>query len=208
LDENAGALRQDWPRIPLPGSKELLEGSAALGRRLAALLNPEQPVQGVTKGDIRPELRAIGAITHAERPSVNLAAGDLDLTAGWGYLGAAKAVMPGGGKALKREYAEDEAAAPRALGEATLDVYLNDSVYWRNIPKRVWEYHIGGYQVIKKWLSYRDKRVLGRSLMAEEARYVTEMARRIAAILLMEPELDANYQAVKANTYPWPQGTA
>jgi len=30
------------------------------------------------------------------------------------------------------------------------------------------------------------------------------MARRIAAILLMEPELDANYNAVKESTYPWP----
>jgi len=28
-------------------------------------------------------------------------------------------------------------------------------------------------------------------------------ARRIAAILLMEPELDANYEAVKKSTYPW-----
>jgi len=32
-------------------------------------------------------------------------------------------------------------------------------------------------------------------------------ARRIAAILLMEPELDANYNAVKENTYPWPGGS-
>ena len=34
-----------------------------------------------------------------------------------------------------------------------------------------------------------------------------EMARRITAILLLEPALDANYAAVKANTYPWPQGS-
>jgi hypothetical protein len=202
--ENAGALRQDWPRTPLPGSKRLLERSAGLGRKLAALLDPEQPVEGVTAGNIRAELRPIGNIAHREGRPVNPAAGDLDLNAGWGYLGTANAVMPGPGKTLRREHAEDEAAAPRALGEATFDVYLNDNVYWHNIPKRVWEYHIGGYQVIKKWLSYRDKRVLGRSLTSEEARYVTEMARRIAAILLMEPELDANYELVKANTYPWP----
>lgn len=30
------------------------------------------------------------------------------------------------------------------------------------------------------------------------------MARRIAALLLIEPELDANYGAVIANTYAWP----
>jgi hypothetical protein len=35
----------------------------------------------------------------------------------------------------------------------------------------------------------------------EEARYVTEMARRIAAILLLSPVLDANYSAAKQATY-------
>jgi hypothetical protein len=35
-------------------------------------------------------------------------------------------------------------------------------------------------------------------------REVTNMARRIAAILLLEPALNANYEAVKTNTYPWP----
>ena len=34
-----------------------------------------------------------------------------------------------------------------------------------------------------------------------EARYVTEMARRITALLLLEPALDTNYAAVKAETY-------
>jgi hypothetical protein len=57
---------------------------------------------------------------------------------------------------------------------------------------------------MKKWLSYRERDLLGRSLSLDEARYVMEMARRIAAIVLLEPALDANYEAVKANTYPWP----
>jgi hypothetical protein len=36
----------------------------------------------------------------------------------------------------------------------------------------------------------------------EEVTEVTPMARRIAAILLLEPELDANYEVVKQATYP------
>ena len=83
------------------------------------------------------------------------------------------------------------------LGERTCDVYLNDNAYWKNIPARVWDYTIGGYQVIKKWLSYRELELLGRPLTPEEAREVMNMARRIAAIVLLEPALDANYQAVK-----------
>ena len=56
---------------------------------------------------------------------------------------------------------------------------------------------------MKKWLSYRERALLGRDLAPDEARYVTEMTRRIAAIL-QEPALDASYVAVKADTYPWP----
>ncbi|MBN1475290.1 hypothetical protein JXA47_00905, partial [Candidatus Sumerlaeota bacterium] len=63
---------------------------------------------------------------------------------------------------------------------------------------------IGGYQVIKKWLSYREKAMLGRGLTMEEAEYVTEMVRRIAALIALQADLDRNYQAVKADTWPWP----
>jgi len=66
------------------------------------------------------------------------------------------------------------------LGETTCDVYLNEAAYWRNVPARVWNYYIGGYQVIKKWLSYREHDLLGRSLTFDEAREVTHMARRLA----------------------------
>ena len=40
-EANIGALRQDWPRIPLPQSAEVLRASAALGREAAALLTPK-----------------------------------------------------------------------------------------------------------------------------------------------------------------------
>lgn len=76
--------------------------------------------------------------------------------------------------------------------------------YWKNVPIRVWEYTIGGYQVMKKWLSYREEKLLGRALTRDEVRYVQEMARRMAAILLLEPALDANYASVKAHAYVWP----
>ena len=80
---------------------------------------------------------------------------------------------------------------------------LNDSAMWENVPARVWDYTIGGYQVIKKWLSYREFNILGRSLSTEEAREVTQIARRIAVILLLESALDENYLRVKAQSYNW-----
>lgn len=78
-----------------------------------------------------------------------------------------------------------------------------DAAYWRCVSANVWRYTIGGYQVIKKWLSYRERALLGRDLRPEEARYVIEMVRRIAALVLMQPELDANYERVKAGVWEW-----
>ena len=77
---------------------------------------------------------------------------------------------------------------------------------WTNVPANVWEYTLGGYPVIKKWLSYREKAILGRALKAEEVAYVSEMIRRIAAILLFSPALDANYESAKASAVEWKDG--
>ena len=65
--------------------------------------------------------------------------------------------MPGKGKIIRNE-------------NGTLDIFLNDVACWRNVPEAVWNYTIGGYQVIKKWLSYREKELLGRGLTSEEVR--------------------------------------
>ena len=192
---NAGALRMEWPRIPLPGwpdgnipraAEELLT-SAARGRELAALLDPETPVAGVTAGALRPELAAIAVPSTAD--GRNMAGDDFALTVGWGHFGAADAVMPGQGRTVERDYtaAEREALgdAIGVLGDATVDVHMNDDAWWDNVPAAVWNYKLGGYQVLKKWLSYRESKVLGRSLLPEEVQHFTDTARRIAAILLL-----------------------
>ena len=90
------------------------------------------------------------------------------------------------------------------LSDSTCDIYLSDVAYWSNIPTKVWDYNIGCYQVIKKWLSYREDPLLGRPLTKDEVRYVQEMARRITAILLLEAALNANYESIKQHTFPWP----
>lgn len=193
---NAFSLRQGWPRIPLSRTKKALLLSAVLGRRIAALLDIEKAV------DIDLRLKEIAVISRVGGGGLKPDEGHLDMTVGWGHAGKGGVCMPGTGKIETR--VQDDEDLRRAFGDETLDIYLNADAYWANIPKAVWEYHIGGYQVIKKWLSYREKALLGRGLKVEEAEYVTEMARRIAALILMQDELDANYEAVKADTYPWP----
>jgi hypothetical protein len=106
--------------------------------------------------------------------------------------------MPGRGRLDARPYAPNEAAteAEQALlGLTTRDVWMNGGSYWCNVPERVWELKIGGYQVIKKWLSYREHDTIERALTEEEVGHVQSIARRLAAICLLGPQLDANYLA-------------
>ena len=200
-EANADALRMDWPRIPLPGwptpgsagilpasaAAQALAQSAARGRELAALLDSDTPVPGVTTGTLRPEVATIAVPATVD--GRNMDSDDFALTAGWGHYGTGEAVMPGQGRIVERDYTADERAALgetiSVLGQTTFDIYLNGNAYWRNVPAAVWRYKLGGYQVLKKWLSYRERGVLGRALRPEEVLYFAEVARRIGATLMV-----------------------
>ena len=197
---NAGALRMEWPRIPLPGwpapgnagtppaadAAEALAQSAARGRELARLLDPDTPVAGVTQAPLRPDMAAIAV--PATTDGRNMTGDDFALTAGWGHFGSGDAVMPGQGRIIERTCTADERAALDSalpvFGDTTFDVYLNARAFWRNVPAAVWGYKLGGYQVLKKWLSYRELAILGRPLLPEEVQHFTDTARRIGGILL------------------------
>ncbi len=200
-EANAGALRMEWPRIPLPGwpdgdndaVAEALARSAARGRELARLLDPKTPVPGVTEGALRPEIAAIAV--PATTDGRNMTGKDFALTADWGHFGAGQAVMPGQGRAVERPYSPDERAALPSLlagrergipvlGATTFDIYLNGRAFWRNVPAAVWRYKLGGYQVLKKWLSYRERAILDRPLTLDEMQYFSDTARRIVGILV------------------------
>jgi hypothetical protein len=206
--DNAGALLADWPRIPLPAIAEQLAHSASLGHRLAELLDAESSV------NLTAEWSFLAALKLPLDPNLEEA---LKLTAGWGHKGQGSTVMPGRGLAPERPWTGAErdklamlAASQsltletvlRLLGETCVDVHLNGNARWSAIPINVWNYTLGGYQVLKKWLSYREftpepaSPLLHRPLHAEEAAYFAQVVRRIAAILLLGPALDASYQAI------------
>ena len=242
-EANADALRAEGPRIPLPGwpdgdedgAADELAASAARGRKLAALLNSDTPVPGVTEplpgaqagSALRPEIAAVAVPSTTD--GGNMTGEDFALTVGWGHFGQGEAVMPGQGRVVERPYTASERtaldqAAPTpggnasdpnnraktgsppttpatpvstsqidtatgktaaVLGDTTFDIYLNDRAYWQNVPAAAWTYKLGGYQVLKKWLSYRESAILGRHLKPEEVQHFTNTARRIAAILLL-----------------------
>ncbi len=200
--ENSGALLSDWPRIPLPATAELLIHSATLGRRLAELLDAESSI------NLTAEWSFLAALKLPQNPNLEET---LKLTAGWGSRGQGSTVMPGRGMSPARLWtdAEQEKLATLAmtqsltledalalLGETCVDVHLNGASLWTAVPVNVWNYTLGGYQVLKKWLSYREYPLLSRPLHPEEAAYFAQVVRRITAIILLGPALDASYQAI------------
>ena len=190
---NADALRLGWPRIPVPDwpngtlrdASEALLLSANSGRELARLLDMDSDVPGVTAGKLSPLIQSIAIPCTTD--GRNMTGDDFAVTAGWGHFGVGQAVMPGTGSAIERAFTPDERSTKgefqSALGKTTFDIYLNSRAYWRNVPAAVWNYKLGGYQVLKKWLSYREREILGRPLRTEEVEYFTDSARRIAATL-------------------------
>lgn len=200
--EDAGALLGDWPRIPLPATADLLAHSATLGRRLAELLDAESPINLSAEWSFLARLQLPQDIPLEEA---------LKLTAGWGSRGQGSTVMPGRGVSKVRDWTATERdrltalAAHQSLtledalailGASCLDIHLNGAAFWTGVPASVWTYTLGGYQVLKKWLSYRELPLLGRPLKTEEASWFAQVVRRITAILLLGPSLDRSYQAI------------
>ena len=194
---NADALRAEGPRVPLPGwpdgeaegAAEALAQSAVRGRDLARLLDTGMPAPGVTQGALRPEIAAVAV--PATIDGRNMTGDDFTLTAGWGHYGSGDAVMPGQGRVVERGLTPEERAAlgdtVATLGETTFDIHLNGNAFWRNVPAAVWTYRLGGYQVLKKWLSYRERDILGRTLLPNEAQHFTDTARRMTAMVTRDP---------------------
>jgi hypothetical protein len=173
--ENYGPLMGDWPRVPIPATREALEASAALGRCVAALLRPDMPFAPA------PELVPLGQPARVD--GGQLSGGDLRVTVRYSSTG---------------RYEPPSEAAGAHGGR----LWWNDDCYWDNVSPNVWAFTLGGYPVIKKWLDYRHESKLKRPLRLEEVLYVQEMVQRIASLLALGPVLDANYAAVKADTLP------
>lgn len=131
--ENEAALRQDWPRVPIPADAAILDASAKLGRAVADVLLPDRPVHGVTAGRLRPEVRTLAVPTKLGGKPIE-EPGNTRVEAGWGFRGQRNAVMCGKGKVVS--CAEEPAGA--------VNVYINDNVYWANVPSDVWAMTIGG----------------------------------------------------------------
>jgi hypothetical protein len=70
-------------------------------------------------------------------------------------------------------------------------VYINKTQYFEGIPPDVWEFYVGGYQVLEKWLKDRRERVLSWDDIQHYQRIVVALAETIRLMA----EIDATIPA-------------
>ena len=184
--DHAEALVHDWAHLPLPREVAALDVLVALGDRVATLLDPSADASGVVTELLGPD--APGRLARMDRTNggtTPIEGEPLQYTYG--------ASSPG--RWVARPYRDDE---PRdeAWGEDTGDVGIHDGFRFANVPREVWEYELGGYPVLKKWLGYRQQKDRGgEALGLPELRWFRQMVQRVAALLSLGPRLDAAYEA-------------
>lgn len=78
--------------------------------------------------------------------------------------------------------------------ESNKQVWINEEQYFENISPEMWNYQIGGYQVLEKYLKDRKEKKL-----IDYKRYI-EIAEAIAWTIKIQEELDLLYEKVEEDT--------
>lgn len=91
--------------------------------------------------------------------------------------------QPGDHEVKKVHYTE---ANPKA-GIKSGRVYINDAQYFEGIPKEVWDFYIGGYQVCEKWLKDRK----GRKLSSDDIDHYQKIVVALNETIRIMAEIDA-----------------
>jgi len=68
-------------------------------------------------------------------------------------------------------------------------VFINQTRYFTGIDKEDWEYFIGGYQILQKWLKDR----IGRKLSLEDIKHFCMVATTIKKTIEIQSEIDSLY---------------
>lgn len=74
-------------------------------------------------------------------------------------------------------------------------VIINDKQYFAPVDPEIWNYYIGGYQVLDKWLKDRK----GRSLSSEDIKHYCKVATSLSKTLQIQKKIDELYPRVEKN---------
>jgi len=190
-EEHSESLAQDWAHIPIPRERALFDELTRTGALIAKLLDPLQEPRAAIRASLGEYAPRLAVLTSVEGGAVR----ENDLIVTIPHFGGAR----GGWRS--RQYGENE-EPPAYLGDVTGDLYLNDQVFFRNVPSDVWTYELGGYPVLKKWLGYRDaRRRDNRPLTLLEKDHFRSMVQRVAGVLALRDQLNSLYERASANAW-------
>lgn len=69
-------------------------------------------------------------------------------------------------------------------------IWINKTQYFKPVPQAVWDFHIGGYQVLDKYLKSRK----GRELTLDEINHVAAVADSLDFTIEQMAKIDAAYK--------------
>ncbi len=81
----------------------------------------------------------------------------------------------------------------RIYNEKQKRVYINENQYFEGIGPEVWNYYIGGYQVLDKWLKDRK----GRILSSEDIKHYCKVVTIISKTIEIQKKVDKLYPEVE-----------
>lgn len=158
-DRYAEFLRIDFPRVPLTNDKKLFRSLCSKGKELVAL-------------HLLESTKVSRFMTRYPVPGDNLVAKGHPR-----YLAPGEP-EPGTGKPLKkgRVYISEDVATSGKKGQ-----------YFEGVAPEVWAFHIGGYQVCRKWL--KDRR--GRELSYDDLTHYQKIVVALNETTRLMQEIDA-----------------
>jgi Type ISP C-terminal specificity domain/N-6 DNA Methylase len=190
-EDHKDFLAQDWPHIPITRDKTLFEEAAKVGDQLGMMLDPFADASQILNTLVGGDAKGLGVAERRVGGNIR----ESDLVVEYSYFGPAK------GKWKERAAKDTERVDP-AWGDTTGDLYLNEDVFLSNVPNGIWQYELGGYPVLKKWLGYRQKGDRdGGSLSLAELDHFRGMILRIAAVLRLHTKLDDIYERAKKDVF-------
>ena len=72
-------------------------------------------------------------------------------------------------------------------------IFINETQYFKVIERDVWDYQIGGYQVLNKWVKDRD----GRRLSLEDIKHFCRIATALKKTIEAQETIDTIYANVE-----------
>jgi predicted helicase len=160
-------LKMDFPRLPLTSKLELFRELCTLGQQLVDLHLMETKAPKITGFPVAGD-STVEKVRYQEQPHPLPSPPPLG-------EGAEKS-PPSGGR----------------LEGGVGRVYINPTQYFEGIPKAVWEFHIGGYQVCDKWLKDRKGRQLTYDDLTHYQQVVSALAETMKLMESVDVVIDGN----------------